>query len=72
MKQFRIFTIKGEDIQSVEIANNIGQVIFKHQYPENNVQNIIDISKQANGIYFVKTLTGKKLNIEKLIINNAN
>ena len=66
-----IFTVDGQDIQSIKITNEIGQVIFSKEYVDNNNQINININ-QSNGIYFVRILANKKLIIKKIVINNTN
>ena len=66
------FIIKGKNFKSIELINEIGQVVYRKSVSENNNQNFIDISNKPNGIYFVKISTNEKLIMKKLIINNAN
>lgn len=61
------FTIKGKDIQSVEITNISGQII--KQLSTNTEEFIIDMSGQPVGIYMVKIATKNGISVEKILIN---
>ncbi len=67
-----ILTIEGENIQSIEITNELGQIILRKEYIDANNQIDINICNLSSGIYFVRILANEKSAIEKLIINNAN
>ncbi len=66
------FIIKGENLKSIELINEIGQIVYSQLVLENNYQNFIDISNLPNGMFFVKISINEKLIMKKLIINNAN
>ncbi|MBW6480577.1 MAG: T9SS type A sorting domain-containing protein [Bacteroidales bacterium] len=67
-----IFTVEGKNIQSIEITNELGQIILRKEYNDANNQIDVNISNLSSGIYFVRILANEKTAIEKLIINNAN
>ncbi len=61
-----IFSVEGENIQSVEILNIIGQTI--KQLLTDNEQCIIDLSKYPKGVYFIKIVINEERLIEKVIL----
>ena len=61
-----IFTIKGDNIKSIEIINLYGQIICNGAC---SIANIIDLSNQPKGIYFVKIRTFDFIKVEIIIIN---
>ena len=61
-----IFTVEGENIQSVEIINITGQTVYKIKDKKKKVK--IDLSGQPKGIYFVKIQSDNLIRIEKIII----
>jgi len=61
-----IFTIKGKDIQFIEITNINGQII--KQYPIKNNYFEVDLSMHTKGIYFVKIKVGKIFHTEKIFL----
>ncbi|MCF8297062.1 MAG: SBBP repeat-containing protein [Saprospiraceae bacterium] len=58
--------IEGENIETVEIINVIGQTII--QYPANKKSMLIDISSQSKGIYFVRITTNNGVVIDKVLL----
>ncbi len=62
-----IFTLQGENIQSMKIINIYGQIVETQDFV--SLQNkIIDLSDHAKGIYFIKILTQKGLIVKKLVL----
>lgn len=57
-----LINIKLDCVKNIEIANQIGQVIFTG----NNKMNI-DLSEHPNGIYFIKITTNDKTIVSKII-----
>lgn len=62
-----IFTVKGNNIISVEIINFNGQVI--KQITMNSSQLILNLGEQGKGIYIVKIITEKETIFNKIIKN---
>jgi len=61
-----IFTIEGNNIQSVEITNIRGQLVFQSKRCNN--KSTVDISNQSKGIYFIKVVTDKTTTVEELLL----
>ena len=61
-----IFTIQGDNIQSVEITNTNGQIV--KQLSIDLCLITIDLSDQSNGMYFVKIQTNNQIFTNKIII----
>ena len=53
------------NIKSIEIYNVMGEIVYKSR--ASNAK--IDISVQPKGIYFVKVDNGKKVHVEKFVLN---
>ncbi len=64
-----IFTITGENIQSIEITNISGQIIYSSDdfKSSDECQFQVDLSSQPKGIYFIK-IKNNNLNIVKKIV----
>jgi len=61
-----IFTIQSEEeITSVEIYNLLGEEIYLSSKANKNV---IDLSNQSKGIYFVKIISGDKTYSQKIVV----
>jgi len=58
--------IEGENIQTIEIINPIGQII--KQYTVRNKSILIDISSQRKGIYFLRITTNNGVVIDKVVL----
>ena len=53
------------NIKSIEIYNVMGEIVYKSRTSNTK----IDISAQPKGIYFVKVDNGKKIHVEKFVLN---
>jgi len=62
-----IFTITGENIQSIEVTNIIGQVISQLSI-KNNQSLIVNLKEQPKGIYFVKIQIDSLIQIKNIIL----
>ncbi len=60
------FTLKGNNITSIEVYNVRGEKVF--QSTIHNPQSEIDLSTQANGIYFMKIYDGLIVHTKKIVI----
>ena len=58
-----VFTVKGNRINKIEIADVTGKTIITSQV------NNFDLSKENNGIYFVKIYYNNSVKIQKLVLN---
>ncbi len=56
-----VFTIKAEEVESIEVINIQGKQIYKGKETE------IDLSTQPKGIYIIKVITDKQTITQKLI-----
>ena len=56
-----------EKISSIEIMNVMGEEIYKSSVRGEKSE--VDLSKQPNGIYFLKIKTGQGVATKKIIIN---
>ena len=61
-----IFTVEGEDIQSIEIINIKGQMV--KIFIIDNYQSSIDLSNQPKGIYVIKIVTDKRIAVKKVVL----
>ena len=62
-----IFTIKGKDLQSIEVINISGQTI--KQLSINNKQlSIINLKGQPKGVYMIKIVTDKGTTVKKVVL----
>jgi hypothetical protein len=61
-----IFTIKGNNIQSIEITNINGQTI--KQLTINNERYMLDLSEQPKGIYFIKIKNDDFISVKKIVV----
>ena len=61
--QTGIFTVKGENINTIQIYNTVGQIILS----STEVNKLIDLSSYANGIYYAHIYTTKGNSVYKLI-----
>lgn len=59
-------TIEGENIQKIEVADLLGNIIFSSI--NNNTKNIINLKNESKGIYFIKISSGKETIVKKLIL----
>lgn len=65
--QDSLFITNNATINRIEIFNNLGQKIFGKTYNKRSID--IDFSVFNKGVYFVKTYSDNKFNIEKIIKN---
>ena len=58
-------------VESIEIYNSIGQIIYQKTIPNTFVSNFdIQLKQPSNGMYLVKIQTQKGIITQKLIIQN--
>jgi photosystem II stability/assembly factor-like uncharacterized protein len=63
-----IFSLQGETkISTVEVTNALGTIVFAQQ--TNASKATIDISKESNGVYYVKIISQAGISTEKLILS---
>jgi hypothetical protein len=62
-----LFTVQGNDLQSIEIVNINGRIINKSLI-ENKIFNI-DLGKQPKGVYTIKIVTDKGFITRKIILD---
>jgi hypothetical protein len=62
------FTIKGENLQSVEIRNITGKVIYSSDDFKSSDEFHFDLKAEAKGIYFVKVVGKDFVEYRKLIL----
>jgi hypothetical protein len=69
-----VFTIElsnpGSENVSVEILNQLGQVVRREELGNNAIKTSINIQGINSGVYFVRTNLGNKSSVKKLIVNN--
>ena len=63
-----IFTIKGEDIDKIEVYNAQGQLIRTQMISGDRAE--IDLSNVVNGLYLVRIMSGKGTLTERKIVKN--
>jgi hypothetical protein len=56
-----------EDVTEIVVLNIIGEVIYNNKNVTSRI-NKVDMSQQANGVYFVKVKSGDKIITEKVIL----
>jgi len=61
-----IVTVKGNNIQYIEVTNVRGQIIFKQETNTNNLN--INLSNHAKGIYFVKIMGNNSITVQKIVL----
>ena len=61
-----IFTVRGENINKIEITDSNGKIILK----QNDIIefNNFDLTKEAKGIYFVKITNSNSISTQKIVI----
>ena len=59
--------VKNMDNTDVIISDVLGNIIYRDKI--NNDIKSIDLSTKAKGIFFVKTISGKNVNIKKLVVD---
>jgi len=62
-----VFSIKFDEATTfhLDIYNLVGEIVYQSKF--NNPKNIIDISSQPNGIYFLKVKTDKGFAVKKIM-----
>ena len=60
------FTLSANEKGTVEITNLQGKVIFKNRLDSNT--QVIDLTENAKGIYFVNITTAKGVEVQKIVI----
>ncbi|MBC7605829.1 MAG: T9SS type A sorting domain-containing protein [Burkholderiales bacterium] len=63
--QHTLYISNAEQIDSVPLRSVLGQEVKVQQV--NDVQTMLDLSRLAHGIYFVKVTTGAQVKIVKII-----
>ena len=63
---FNLFTSELIKNGSIEVYNSLGEIVYNQKIV--NQQNTIELTNQANGLYFVKVMTeGKIIGTKKII-----
>lgn len=61
-----MFSISGENIESIEVYDITGKLVMQQQINANNAT--IDITNKAKGIYTLKSYNGNNVSVSKLIV----
>lgn len=70
-KQVFIQNNGSANTMSISITNTLGQLVFKQDYQSALQEKIkIDLSKQANGVYFVNAYIGNAMMTQKITLTN--
>jgi len=64
-----VIKVKGENIKSIEVLNQLGQTVQLIEHPEKSNTVFVNLKKLATGIYFFKIKTSKGI-LKKKIIKN--
>lgn len=65
----RLVTIKGEYIKTIEVLNQLGQIVKVIEHAEKSNIVLVDLKEQATGIYFLSIKTSKGTLNKKIIKN---
>ena len=60
-------TIKAEDVKLIQIVNSVGKLIEQYKLEKETIS--INLSEQANGLYFIKFIGKKSTTVRKVMIN---
>jgi hypothetical protein len=61
-----MFSICGENIQSIEIYDITGKLVIQQNINASNAT--IDLSNKAKGVYTLKSYNGNNVSVNKLIV----
>jgi len=65
----RITIVTGKQIQSVQILNITGKIIFNREYPVNTSKVEIEMNNPEKGLYLVRiTFIDRKVHTEKIMV----
>jgi len=64
-----LVTIKGEYIKTIEVLNELGQIVKVIEHAEKSNTVLVDLKEQATGIYFFSIKTSKGTLNKKIIKN---
>lgn len=68
--EFNISSLDNEKFVSIEITNELGQLLFKRKLSSGNLETIVNTEYFDNGMYEVKVESDLRTAISKLIINH--
>jgi hypothetical protein len=60
-------SLNSEKNTRIEIYNTIGELVYDSEVFGSELQHTVDISKNANGVYFVKVISGKLISTQKIV-----
>jgi len=62
------FIIEGKNIQTVEITNISGQIVYSYDDFKSSYQYQVDLSKQPKGVYLIKVTSDKETEVVKVVL----